>query len=205
MRKESIAHSSELRNRQLIPRVKTLNSALVTINSKGFTLIELVIYAALLVVVSVVAISFFIQVVGVTESSRRSREALDNAKRALDVMSQEIKNSKAIYTPTNIFGVHPGQLSLETIRDLPADENSTYVDFYVDDERLYIKKEGQGAELVTSEKVKVTNLVFTLLSPTSSSPEVKIEITVAYADQVSGTSGVASVSLESTAELRSYE
>jgi len=205
MRKESIAHSSELRNRQLIPRVKTLNSALVTINSKGFTLIELVIYTALLVVVSVVSISFFIQVVGVTESSRRSREALDNAKRAIDVMSQEIKNAKSIYTPTNIFGVHPGQLSLETIRDLPADENSTYVDFYVDDERLYIKKEGQAAELVTSEKVKVTNLVFTLLSPTSSSPEVKIEITVAYADQVSGTSGVASVSLESTAELRSYE
>ena len=205
MRKESIAHSSELRNRQLIPRVKTLNSALLTINSKGFTLIELVIYTALLVVVSVVSISFFIQVVGVTESSRRSREALDNAKRAIDVMSQEIKNAKSIYTPTNIFGVHPGQLSLETIRDLPADENSTYVDFYVDDERLYIKKEGQAAELVTSEKVKVTNLVFTLLSPTSSSPEVKIEITVAYADQVSGTSGVASVSLESTAELRSYE
>lgn len=170
---------------------------------QGFTLIEVLIYAALLVIVGVAVSSFFIQITNVVETSRRSREALDNARRSMNVIAQEIRHAEAVYTPTSAFAPSdPGQLSLETSRDLPADENATYVDFYVDDERIYIKRESQGAQLITSEKVKVTQLTFTHLNGSSGTEAVQINLTIEYADPIRG--ATTPVSLVSTASPRSY-
>ena len=173
-------------------------------SNRGFTLMELLVYAALFVIISMVTISLFIQIVSVTETSRRNRESLDNARRAMDVIAQEIKHAKSVYTSTSALGSHPGQLSLETTRDADTvNETSTYVDFYVDDEALYIKREGPAAQIITSEKVKVTNLVFTLLNSSGTgNPTVRTELTVVYADPIRGPSN--SVSLVSTTSLRSY-
>ena|SRR3989344_3831821 len=171
--------------------------------NKGFTLIELLIYGLFLVIISVVAVSFFIQVVNVTETSRRSRESLENAHRVLDVISQEIRHAKSVYDPTSTLDTNPGQLSLETTRDLPTDEETTYVDFYVDDDRLYVKREGQDEQLITSEKVKVNELTFSLLADASEKPAVQVRITVEYVDPIRGPSNA--VTLVSTATLRSYE
>ncbi|OGY25415.1 MAG: hypothetical protein A2Z24_02900 [Candidatus Woykebacteria bacterium RBG_16_44_10] len=171
-------------------------------DSKGFTLIEMLVYAALLAIVSMVLVSFFIQVVNVTETSRRARESLDNARRSLDVIGQEIKHGVNVYTPTSTLGSSPGQLSLETTRDKPVGETSTYVDFYLDAGGIYLKREGPGAQLVTSEKVRVTNLVFTLLNSTTGTPAVRVELTAVYKDPISGPSNA--VTLVSTTSLRSY-
>lgn len=170
---------------------------------QGFTLIELLIYAVLLVVIGVVAVSFFIQVVNVTETSRRSREALDNARGAMNVIAQEVRHATSVYTPTSVLDATVGQLSLETTRDLPTDETSTYVDFYVDDERLFVKREGQVDQMFTSEKVRVNELRFSLLDDSSEKPAVRMTITVEYADPISGPTN--SVTLTSTATLRAYE
>ena len=182
-------------------RIEPKNKIFLT--SRGFTLIELLIYSLLLVVIGVISVSFFIQVVKVTETSRRSREALDNASRAMSVMTQEIRHAKSVYTPTSILDGGIGQLSLETTRDLPTDETSTYVDFYVDDERLFIKREGQADQMFTSEKVRVNQLKFSLLDDSSEKPAVQITLTVEYIDQISGPAN--SATLTSTATLRAYE
>src|SRR3972149_4778283 len=126
------------------------------IRNSGFTLIELLVYAAVFVIIGIVASSFFIQISNLAETSRRSRESLDNARSAMSIITQEIKHATTVYTPTSVFGSNPGQLSLETTRDLPADEETTYVDFYVDDEGIYIKRESNQAQLLTSEKINVT-------------------------------------------------
>ena len=170
---------------------------------KGFTLIELLIYTVILVVISLVSVSFFIQVVNVTETSRRSREALDNAKGALDTITQEIRHADSIYTPTSVLDNPSGQLSLETSRDTPNDEESTYVDIYLDTQRLYLKRDGATDQLITSEKVKVTKLQFDLLSDSSAKPAVQVILTVEYFDQAVGPS--TSVTLTSTSTLRSFE
>jgi type II secretory pathway component PulJ len=170
---------------------------------KGFTLIELLIYAALSVIIGLVVVVVFLQVVNVVESSRRSRESLDNAKRAMDVIVQEIKHAEGIYTPTSAFDINPGQLSLETKRDADfVDEESTYVDFYVDDDRLYMKRESQAAQLVISEKVKVEELIFTRLNIAGDKSAVRVKIRIAYADPIAGPTS--SVTLYSTAALRAY-
>lgn len=172
----------------------------------GFTLIELLIYTVILVVISLVSVSFFIQVVNVTETSRRSREALDNAKGALETITQEIRHADSIYTPTSKLDTslpNFGQLSLETSRDIPNDEESTYVDIYVDNERLYLRRESIPDQLITSKKVKVKDLQFGLLSDASSKPAVQVTLTVEYFDQAAGPSN--SVTLTSTSTLRSFD
>jgi type II secretory pathway pseudopilin PulG len=172
-------------------------------SSRGFTLIELLIYSVLLVVIGIVVISFFIQVVNVTETSRRSREALDNAHRAMDMIAQEIRHAQGVYTPTSVLDTTVGQLSLETTRDLPTDETTTYVDFYVDDERLFVKRESQVDEMFTSDKVKVTGLTISLLEDSSEKPVVQVTLTIEYADPISGPKN--SVTLTSTSTLRAYD
>ena len=170
---------------------------------KGFTLIELLLYVVLSAIIGLVLVSFFTQTIKVVETSRRSRESLDNARRALDLISLEIRNAKSFYSPTSVLSPsNPGQLSLETTRNLPADEDNTYVDFYVDDGGLYVKREGQASQLITAQKLKVTNLVFTLLNNTGGQPAIKTDITVQYRDPIFGTANP--VSLSTTTSLRSY-
>ncbi|MDP2720821.1 MAG: hypothetical protein Q8O75_02675 [bacterium] len=178
-------------------------------SSIGFTLIELLIYAALLIIIGVVAVAFFIQVINVTETSRRSRESLDNARRVIDVIGQEIRHGSSVYTLTSKLDMDNGQLSLETTRDLPADEESTYVDMYLNsDGRVYLRRESGTDQLITSEKVKVTKLRFSLLSdPAVNDPAektaVQVIVTAQYLDPISGPSN--QVTLTSTSTLRSYE
>jgi hypothetical protein len=119
------------------------------------------------------------------------------------MMAQEIKHAKGVYTPTSILDGSMGQLSLETTRDLPTGETATYVDFYLDGERLFVKRESQAEEMFTSDKVTVQQLTFKLLDDSSEKPAVQITLTVDYADQIAGPS--TSVTLTSTATLRSYE
>lgn len=168
---------------------------------KGFTLIEILVYVTLLSIISLVIVIFINQLLGVNETTRRTRESLDNARRSLETISQEIRHANSIYTPTSVLGTNPGQLSLATVRDLPTDENITYVDFYVDNNNLYLKREGQSASLLTSEKVKVTNLTF-VNNNTGGSDAIRISITVEYKDPINGPKN--EVTLTSTAALRSY-
>lgn len=176
---------------------------LVKQSPKGFTLIEVMVYAVALVLVVNILVLTLIQLMSLNDSSRRAREAMDNARRALDVVAQEIRHADNVYDPTSVFDATPGQLSLETLRDLPADETSTYVDFYIDDFGLYLKREGQTAQLITSEKVSVTNLVFSELDGYTDGPAVRIQLTVEYRSPISGPKNA--VSVETTASLRSYQ
>ena len=170
--------------------------------SRGFTLIEVLIYATLFVIIGTVVSAYFLQITNIAETTRRSRESLDNARRVMNVITQEIRHAEAVYTPTSsVLGSHPGQLSLETTRDLPTDENTTYVDFYLDDAGVYVKRENQTEELISSEKVQITNFTFTHLSGGSSNA-VQVSLTVRYSDAFTGPA--TPVTLTQTASLRSY-
>ena len=168
---------------------------------RGFTLIEITVYIAILALVTLVIIVFINQLLGVNEKTRRNREALDNARRVLDTIAQEVRHAQGVYTPTSSFGVNPGQLSLETSRDVPTDEVTTYVDFYVDNNSVYIKRESESTQLLTSEKVKVTDLTFTNLNGSTSWPAIRISVTVEYNSPISGPKNA--VTLKTTAVLRS--
>jgi type II secretory pathway pseudopilin PulG len=171
-------------------------------NQKGFTLLEMVVYIGLVVIVAGLVINFALSLITSYGKTQASKEAMNNASFALDTIVNEIRQASKIYSPTSVFApTDPGQLSLETLLNPPANETSTYVDFYVDNNKLYLKRESQSALALTSDRVKVKNLTFTRLTPPNAPESVKVQITVGY-NAPAGSSFDISTTLNATASLR---
>ena len=166
---------------------------------QGFTLMEVLIYIAVLAIVFLAVSSFLTWSVKTSAKAAAIRETTDNARRAMEIMIYEIREAKGIYSPTSTST----QLSLETIHYLPAGENSTFIDFYLCGEAtgtICFKKESQNPIAITSDKVKVNNLIFTRISTTT--PSVQIQLKLDYKAQAQ--EHQTSIDLISTASLRNY-
>lgn len=171
----------------------------------GLTLVEVLVYAALLAITTTVLIRFALQINQRTAVARTTSTVLSNAHGALTLLTREIQHANGVYDPTSVFDIHPGQLSLATYQNLPADEKETYVDFYIDDDRLYRKRESQPAELVTSENIRITNLTFTYLNQGSRTPAVQINLTAAPANTASPSASQSTITVTTSASFRAYE
>ena len=167
--------------------------------SKGFTLIELIVYVAVFAILITTITLFAIAFIKTTAKNRIKKEVVLGAYSAMNSIIYEIKRANNIYTPTSVFNNISGQLSLETSQGLPSGEEITYLDFYLDsDNKLYIKREGQNPQILISENLKVTNLEFEHLDSTIDS--VQINLTAEYDATVSEYQY--SYSLSSSASLR---
>lgn len=164
--------------------------------TKSFTLIETLVYVAILAIIISAVSSYFLWAIHSNAKTKAMRETLDNARRAMEIITYEIKESESIYVPTSVFGSHPGQISLETRKYLPEGEVITYIDFFLCGDRICFKKESQNAITLTSDRVKVSKLEFNQIATNSLIPSVQIDLKVDY-NQVS-------VELTSIASLRSF-
>ena len=176
-------------------------------NQKSFTLIEILVYIAVLAIITVAISSFFLWFIHSNTKARAMRETLDNTRRAMEIMTYETKEAKSIYTPTTTST----QLSLETTKYLPEEEKTTYIDFYLCGTQLCFKREPASSiatsskpVALTSNKVEVKNLVFSQIATTSTNPSVQINLKISYKNPADRPEYRASVNLISTASLRSY-
>lgn len=168
--------------------------------SEAFTLVEILVYVAVLVVIISVIFSFFLWASYSSNKTKASKEVLNSSRRAMEIMSFEIRGAKSIYIPTSDMT----QLSLKTGRYLPEGENSSYIDFYLCDGRLCLKKETQNPVALTSDKVEITNLEFALISATSTAPSVQISLEIDYKNPQDRMEYQASINTTSTVSLRNY-
>ena len=170
----------------------------------GFTLMEALIYIGVLAIVVLAVSSFFLWITRSNTKVRAMRETLDSARQAMEIMSHEIKEAKSIYTPISIFSTSTGQISLETTKYLPEGENRTYIDFFLCEKRLCLKKEGQNPIALTSDNVEVKSLEFNQVATTSTIPSIQIALRIDYKAPAERAEYQASVELISTVSLRSY-
>jgi len=171
---------------------------------KSFTLIEVLIYIAVLAIIILAVSAFFLWAIRSNVKTKAMREVLDNARRAMEIMTYEIREAKSVYTPTSIFDSHPGQLSLEIKRYLPAGETITYIDFYLCGSQLCLKKESQNPIALTSDRVEISSLIFSQVATTSTIPSIQINLKVNYKAPAQKPEYQASFTATSTASLRSY-
>lgn len=169
-------------------------------NNKGFTLMEILVYVAVLAIIISAISSFLLWAIDSNTKTRVMRETLDNARRAMEIMIYEIKEAKSIYTPTTTST----QLSLETTHYVPEGEKKTYIDFYLCQSRLCLKKESQDPIALTSDKVEIKNLSFTQVATTSTNPSIEINLAIKYKSPSNQPEYQAAVNLSSTASLRNY-
>lgn len=169
---------------------------------KGFTLIELVIYVAAFAIITTLVTLFVFNLIRAQTKTRIIKEVSENAGRAMELMLWEIRNAEDVYLSTSSFGSHPGQLSLLTDWNTSDDEDTTYLDFYLDqDDLLCIKREGNNPEPLVPKNIKVTNLVFTHLT-VDEVESIRIELSVAYNLSSSNIAYQATTTLISSAVLR---
>ena len=160
---------------------------------KGFTLIEILIYIGALSVIVVAVVSFVLWSVHSTTKARTMRETLYNARRAMQIMSYEIKIAKSI--------------SSSSTANYLALENTTTTEFYLCGAALTTLCQKKGAESppisLTSDKVEVTNLEF-IQVVSSTTPSIQINLRVDYKNPGNRPEYQASFNAKSTASLRSY-
>lgn len=170
----------------------------------GFSLMEILVYVAILVIVVLAVSSFFLWTTRSNTKARAMREVLDNTRRITEVMNSEIKEAKSIYIPTSIFNSHPGQLSLETTKYLSGGETTTYIDFFICGTQLCLKKEAQDPITLTSDRVEVKKLEFIQIATTSTIPSIQINFKIDYKSPVNKPEYQATINTTSTTSIRGY-
>ncbi|MFC1595128.1 type II secretion system protein J [Patescibacteria group bacterium] len=150
---------------------------------EGFTLIETLIYIA---IIGMVVSSFVVFSISVSNSRNKTyvvQEVQANARTALDIMSQKIRASTGVNTGSSTFGSDPGVLSLSMA---DGARNPTVFDLNQNDGVLRITEGVSSAVPIVSDEVKITNLVFLDLTSDGSFREnIRINMTVEY-DNPSG-------------------
>jgi len=184
------------------PKTKTL-----TINTmfkisfhnhqSGFTLFELLVYVAIVSVVIVSAVYFTIDIINASQKSRAFQEVQQNARLAMSRMLQAVQEADDVNTGQSNFDSNPGLLSLAM-----DDSARNPTIFRVASNALQISQ-GTGDFIdLTSDKVIVTNLVFTNLSVIDRTKNIKITITVEHINPDNTKAFEASVTLQSAAVIR---
>jgi type II secretory pathway pseudopilin PulG len=168
----------------------------------GFTLVEMLVYIAIVSMVGGVLTSVLISNLRAYDKSQARQNVLNNVHDSLRIITEEIKYAKSVYTPTSVFASDSGQLSLEVTFNLPAGENITYIDYYLDGGRIYEKREGLLTLPITSERVFVERLRFEQNTVSASQDSVSVEIEARINTTSVKPKDQARVTLTSAASLR---
>ncbi len=134
--------------------------------NKGTTLIELLIYVALLGTVLTILYQFFVQVNYQRINQFVQTHLYINGQRVLFDFQQTIKTASLVDQPL------PG----ETSNTLSLDNGS--LTYSLDDQKRLIKTEGTAINFLTDKEVTVEDLVFWHLGPSADSPTIQINFTL---------------------------
>lgn len=152
-------------------------------NKRGYALIEMLIYIALLGIIMVVIVGVFFTISRTNSRIVATIEINSNAYSAMERMAYEISNAENIYFPTSNFinyGIYDplkSQISLVTKQAVSANENEAYIDFYLENNTIFMKQDGVAPIALTSANVSVESLDFNYYK-NDSRESVKIDFTV---------------------------
>lgn len=141
------------------------------IGSKGFTLIETLIYIAIVSIVMVSFISFALSVSGLRNKNYSVATTQANSRMALEMMTKKIRSAQNVISPS--AGLSDNQLMLA----MPAGPN---IIFSVSGNRLQMDEVGIGITNITGVRTKISNLTFTNLSAAGERENIRIEFTADY-------------------------
>lgn len=165
--------------------------------TRGFTLIELIIYSAIVATILVVASTFAWQIIQGDIKVGAYREIEQNATFGMEKITAAIRNSSKIVQPND-----PGESGAFLKLNIQKEAGETPVRFEISGGKL-IMKEGDAAPYpLTADLVKVTNLKFTNLSYRNTPATIRIEMTVEYSNPSGRSEYQASINLENTISLR---
>lgn len=144
---------------------------------KGFTLVETIIYVALIGLLGATIVRFTIGVSNTRNKNFATQEVQGQSRVILQMISQRIRAATGLTVASSTFGIDPGVLTL-TMSD--SSKNPTVIDLTADDGRLRIKEGNSPARIISNNNLKITNLVFTDLTSTSLRENLRVQMIVGY-------------------------
>lgn len=142
-------------------------------STKGFSLVETLLYTALFSLVLLVVAETLIAAVRSSGMLRASQRIERDAGFALERMVREIRDAKNVTVAASALGAHPGMLALNTTN---ASGGARSALFSLTNGVLYLTEDGVVVGPLSSAQTVVSNLVFRRVT-TGRSEGVKIEMT----------------------------
>lgn len=140
---------------------------------KGFTLIEFLLYIALVGVVFTIGLEISLNVLFARTKARSIAVVAENARLTLDAITQETRNAQRVTSPSR--GVNSSSLSLNTA---VAENNPTV--FSLSAGTLMMSKGTAPAAALTSPLVEVSLLGFQNVSYAGAPDAIRITFTLAF-------------------------
>jgi len=134
-------------------------------NSKGFTIIEMLIYIAILVFMLLIVVNILLNITRAQKALKASKSIESSALFSMERITREIRNAQSVNIASSTFGTNPGLLALNGT-DINGSAYS--IQFYTSTSTLYINRNGAIVGPLTQTDSQVTNLVFTSIIGTSS-------------------------------------
>lgn len=142
--------------------------------SKGFSLVEMVLYVALLTVVTLTIIQMLISISGIYRSIKLDRELEVAGTIAMESLLREIRNASSVNLGESVLDVNPGSITLNGV-----DESASpyVIKFIVDSGILKVSKDDEIPSAITASSITVSYLLFThITNPVSRGVRVEIEV-----------------------------
>jgi len=143
------------------------------INS-GFSLIEMVIYVAILAVISIVVINMLLSFTGTYKTIVAMRAAENSGIDSMERMTRDIRAASSVDTGNSTLGTSPGVLTLVSSSGAGT---STTTKFYVSSGVLKVNVNNEYIGPLTGSNASTTSLVFRLLD-NGYSKAIKIDLSI---------------------------
>lgn len=165
-------------------------------NKEGFTLVESLIYVAIIGIAVSSFISFGVSISGSRNKTYVVEETQANARVALDMISRYIRSASGVNASSSVFDLDPGVLSLAMDN---ASKNPTIIRLNHDNGVLEIQEGLAQPVTVTSDETRINNLIFHNLS-SGNRENIGVDLTIEY--RGSDNSFKYSKSLKTSASVR---
>ena len=143
-------------------------------NIKGSSLLETLIYAAILGLVAVFATGSILAMMKSYASVKLSRDLNFSASVATERMTNEIRLANGIDDAGSVFAASPGKLKLNTTDSLGAPAT---IEFFLSGTGIFVKEGAGASEALTASTTEITSLVFNKITSSTISKAVKISLT----------------------------
>lgn len=141
-------------------------------NKRGFTLIETLVYIAILGMVVSSIVAYSLSLSGARNKNYVAQNVQANSRTMLSIMGEKIRASSVVVTPS--AGATSNQLVLDMPGVLPN------IIFSVFNSQLIMTEVGSPDVALTDSRVVVTGLVFTNAATSGERDIINIQATVSY-------------------------
>ena len=162
---------------------------------KGFTLIEIMIYTAVVVIILAGVVNFAWNIIFGESKTSSWQEVQQNTRFTMERITQAVRSASGINSPS--MGNSADSLSLAMAN---PDLNPTVFD--LSGNKIRLSQGTSGPYELTSDELEVTNLNFTNLSYPDTSGTVRIEMTIKHKNPGEIMEYEASINIFSSVSLR---